>query len=238
MVDETNEKNKLIKEIKDKIKSTSASEHIFNVFTATLASLPIGASIASLLKDYIPDAKFKRIDEFARQVAEDLKRLNDKIDSEYIFKDEFAYMFEQSFRGVAQNYQKEKIEAFRAILLNSAIRQDVIQEEKEFYFSLVNNLSVVHIRILKFLANPEGYIQEQGIEPNSIQGGFRDIFKTLMSELDISIVESAFGDLFQLGLIGTDKSIFHTMTSASGLRLVGDRVGELGRRFIDFCKSP
>ncbi len=238
MTKEIKDKTKLIKDIKGQIQSISAGEHVYNIFKATLTSLPVGASIASLLTDYIPDSKFKRIDKFARQVADDLKRLNDKIDSEYIMKDEFAYMFEQSFRGAAQNYQKEKIEAFRAILLNSAIRQDVIQEEKEFFLSLVNTLSVLHIRILKFLANPEGYIQEQGIEPSSIRGGFTDIFKTLMPELNISIIESAFGDLFQLGLINTDKSVFQTMTSASGLRLVGDRAGELGRIFIDFCQSP
>lgn len=234
-----NKINKLVKEVKEIIKSTPIGEHVFNIFTAALASVPIGASFASLLKDYIPDARFKRIDRFAKQVAEDLKRLSDKIDADYITKDEFAYMFEQSFRGVAQNYQEEKIEAFRAILLNSAIRKDVIQEEKEFFLSLVNNLSVVHIRILKFLANPEDYISEQGINRDSIQGGFRDIFRTLMPELETMIVESAFGDLYQLGFTTTDKTIFHTSTSQSGMQLVGgSRAEELGRRFIEFCISP
>lgn len=239
-MDNEDKKDMLTKEVKEIIKSTPIGEHVFNIFAAALASVPIGASFTSLLKEYIPDARFKRIDRFARQVAEDLKRLSDKIDVDYITKDEFAYMFEQSFRGVAQNYQEEKIEAFRAILLNSAIRKDVIQEEKEFFLSLVNNLSVVHIRILKFLANPEGYISEQGINRDSIQGGFRDIFRTLMPELETMIVKSAFGDLYQLGLIGTDKTIFGTTTSASGLQLVGDgrRVEDLGRRFIEFCISP
>jgi len=235
-----NKKNKLVKEVKDIIKSIPIGEHVFNVLTAILASVPIGASFTSLLKDYIPNARFRRIDKFVRQVAEDLKRLSDRIDVDYITKDEFAYMFEQSFRGVAQNYQEEKIEAFRAILLNSAIRKDVIQDEKEFYLSLVNSLSVVHIRILKFLANPEAYISEQGINRDSIQGGFRDIFRTLMPELETMIVESAFGDLYQLGLIGTDKTIFRTTTSSSGLQLVGYgcRVQDLGKRFIGFCISP
>jgi hypothetical protein len=147
-------------------------------------------------------------------------------------------MFEQAFRGVAENYQKEKLKIFRGILLNSAIRQDVKQEEKEFFLSLANNLSVLHIRILRFLGDPKDYVEEQGIDPSSVQGGFRDIFRRLMPEIDTSIIESAFGDLFQLGLIGTDKTIFHTMTSASGLHLVGDRVNDLGRKFIEFCKTP
>jgi hypothetical protein len=234
----SDEKNKIIKDIKEETRSTSAAEHILNIITATLASVPIGASIASLLKDYIPTAKFKRIENFAHQIADDLKRLSDRVNNDYILKDEFAYMFEQAFRGVAENYQKEKIEAFRGILLNSAIRQDVEQEEKEFFLSLANNLSVLHIKILKFLASPGDYIKEQEIDPNSIQGGFSDIFRKLMPELDVSIIELAFGDLYKQGLINTDMPIFHTMTAAGGLHLVGDRVKELGKKFIEFCKAP
>lgn len=237
MIEENSKKNKLIKEVKEikkNIKLTPATEHVFNVITAVLASIPIGASFASLIKDYMPEAKFKRIDAFTKQIANDLKRLNDKIDSECIAKDEYAYMFEQSFRGVAQNYQEEKIEAFRAILLNSAIRQDVIQEEKEFFLSLVNSLSVVHIRILKFLSNPEDYIQEQRVEPSKFRGIFK---KLIMPELDTSIIELAFNDLFQLGLIKSSKTTFYTMETTSG-RQEGDRINDLGRRFIIFCKSP
>jgi len=233
-----NKKNTLVKVIKEEIKSTSINEHILNIITAGLASVPIGAFFASLIKDYIPNAKLRRIEDFAKCIAEDFKRLEDKLDKNYILKDEFAYMFEQAFRGVAQNYQKEKIESFRGILINSAINQDIRQEEKEFFLSLINRLSILHIRILKFLANPRDYIKEQEISPNSIQGGFTDIFRTLMPELDMSIIESSFNDLYQMGLINTDKSIFHTMTSASGLRLVGDRVNNLGKKFIEFCKVP
>jgi len=233
-----NEKNKLVKGIKEEIKSTSATEHIFHMITAVLASAPIGASFASLIKDYFLNAKLKRIENFAKCIADDLKRLEDKIDKNYIVKDEFAYMFEQAFIGVYQNYQKEKIESFRGILINSVIRQDVRQEEKEYFLSLVNRLSVLHIRILKFLANPRDYIKEQEIDLNSIQGGFSDIFRTLMPEIDMFVIESSFNDLYQMGFINTDKSIFHTMTSASGLRLVGDRVSDLGKKFIEFCKAP
>jgi len=237
MKNDSNKKNKLMKKL-DHIKLSPGTEHVLNIIKAALASFPVGASIASLMTDYIPNSKFRRLEEFIFRIADDLRRLGNRIEQKYIRTDEFAYMFEQSFRGVGENYQQEKIDAFRGILLNSAIRQDIIQDEKEFFLSLVNNLSVLHIRILKFLASPNEYIQEIGIEPNSMQGGFRDMFRILMPELDTSIIESAFGDLFGLGLISTPKTIFHSMTSGSGLRLFGDRVADLGRRFIDFCRVP
>lgn len=234
------EKDKLIKTVTAEIKSSPASENIVNIFKAVLASIPIGASISSLMTDYIPTSKFKRMVDFTEKIADDLKRLQDKIETDYITTDEFSYLFEQSYRGVAQNYHKEKIESFRGILLNSALYQDVVQEEKEFFLNLLDGLSIVHLKILKFMAFPEDYLVENGISQHKISGGFRDIFRTVLPEFgqDISIIELAFENLFQSDLIDTDKSIFQGTTSAQGMQLLGNRVSDLGRRFIKFCKVP
>lgn len=235
MKNEKEKKDKIISKVKGKVLSVPIGEHILYLFKAGLSSLPIGSAISSLLTDYIPGARFKRVENFAKQIAEDLRNFKDQIDENLIKRDEFAYIFEQTFRGVAQSYQKEKIQAFRAILVNSAIRQDVAQDEKEYFLMLANNLSELQIRILKFLAFPSEYIKEQGLDPNSIQGGFSYIFSQLMPGLNLGLIESAFGDLYQLGFINTDKTIFHTTTSARGLRLVGNRCTSLGKRFIEFC---
>ena len=55
--------------------------------------------------------------------------------TDYIQSDEYACLFEQCFRGAAENYQREKIEAFRGILVNSPIRTDIGQEEKEYFLA-------------------------------------------------------------------------------------------------------
>jgi len=46
-------------------------------------------------------------------------------------------MFEKCFRGVAENYRTEKLEAFRGILVNSAIGFNASQEEREYFVNLV-----------------------------------------------------------------------------------------------------
>jgi len=55
---------------------------------------------------------------------------------------------------------------------------------------------------------------------------------------DIEAIKGAFGDLYQIGLINTDRSMFNVMTSGQGLELLGDRLTEAGRRFIAFCTTP
>ncbi len=217
---------------------TGSAEHLVNIIKAGLASAPFCGGIASLMTDYIPNAKFERLEKFANQIAEDLVELQDQVDESKIHTDEFAFIFEECFRGVAENYQKEKIEAFRGILINTAVGSDTAEDEKEYFLNLVNTLSALHIRILKFMASPIEYLGEYNIPQESIYGGFSQFFPIAIPGVSSEVIESAFGDLHQYGFTNTDKSIFHTMTAGQGLDLLGNRVSEFGRNFIKFCITP
>lgn len=227
-----------LRRVEGAVTGTPAAEHILNVLKGVLASVPFAGGLSSLITDYIPSARSLRLEEFARQVAKDLRRLSDRVNEAELQTDEFAFMFERAFRGAAENYQREKLEAFRGILVNAAIRRDVPQEEKEYFLVLVNNLSVLHLRMLRFMVEPKQYLSEVGIEEQRVRGGFTEMFALLLPGLDRHVIESAFGDLYQSGLISTDKSIFHTMTSGQGLQLLANRVLPLGLRFIEFCRVP
>jgi hypothetical protein len=217
---------------------TNIGEHLVNIFKAAAATAPFCGGIASLMSDYIPSARFKRLESFAKQLAEDIKNLEGKLDENYIKTDEFAFIFERCFRGAAENYQKEKLDAFRGILLNSAIRKDASEDEKEYFINLVNSLSALHIRILNFISKPLEYISENNIPRDKIQGGFSNFMPIAIPGVDLEVVKSAFQDLYQNGLINTDKSIFSTMTSSQGLQLLGNRGANLGNKFIEFCTLP
>ena len=88
------------------------SEHVLNVVKAALSAAPFAGAIASLMSDYIPSSRLSRIEGFAHAIAEDLQRLSTKVQEEYLLTDDFAFMFEKCFRGVAENPQREKIEAW------------------------------------------------------------------------------------------------------------------------------
>jgi hypothetical protein len=229
---------RVLQRVERTVTGAPAAEHILNIFKAVLGTVPFAGGISSLITDYIPSSRFQRLEEFAQQVAEDLKRVGDKVNEAELQTDEYAFVFERAFRGAAEHYQREKLEAFRGILVNAAIRRDVPQEEREYFLVLVNNLSVLHLRILRFMAEPRQYLSDVEIPEQRVQGGFSQMFALILPGLDGNVIESAFGELYQLGLISTDKSIFHTMTSGQGLNLLGDRVTPLGRRFIAFCRVP
>jgi len=231
------QKKYLLQELK-KLPKGSVGEHLINIFKAVAATTPFCGGIASLMSDYIPSSRFKRLEEFAKIIAADVGKLGNRLDENLYEPDEFAFMLEQCFRGVAENYQKEKLDFFRGILINSVIDTNLSNYEKEYFLNLVNNFSVLHIRILKFLVTPIEYLTENGISQNQIQGGFKSIFRTAIPDVDIKLVETAFGDLYQSGFVSTKKDIFNTMTSGQGLNLLGDRTTDLAKKFIKFCTVP
>jgi hypothetical protein len=213
-------------------------EHILSILKAGLSATPFAGAIASLMSDYIPSFRVRRLEDFASSVAEDFDRLKSQVHEEYLLTEDFAYIFERCLHGAAENPQHEKIDAFRGILINATIRTDIVEEEKEYFLNLVNSLSVLHIRILKFMAAPERYLDEAGIPINTIHGGFGQFFPKAIPGVQLQVIRSAFGELFRYGLVNTDQSIFGTMTSGQGIDLLKGRVTELGGRFISFCMVP
>jgi hypothetical protein len=224
--------------IESRVSSINTVELIVNIFKAVLSTVPFGGGIASLMTDYIPSSRMKRLEEFANQTAEDLKNHADEVNETYLKTDDFAFMFEKCFRGAAENPQREKLNAFRGILVNSTIRTDVAEEEKEYFLNMTNTLTVLHLRILKFMAQPLAYLEAAGISPNEIRGGFSQFFPVAIPGIELRVIRSAFGDLYRMGLTDTDQAIFSTMTSGQGLNLLGRRVSQLGDRFIQFITSP
>jgi len=233
----TEGKNVLLEKIRQAA-VLGTNEHLLNILRAGLATAPFCGGISSLISDYIPSSKIQRLEQFAKQVAEDFNRLQKQIEVAKIQTDEFAFLFENCFRGVAENYQREKLEAFRGILINSAIDLKLSNNEKEYFLNLINTLSVLHVRILKFMAKPVEYLNENNIPIEGIRGGFSQIFPVAIPDADLDVIKSAYGELFDYDLINTDKDFFHTIASSHGLDLLGNRVTQLGSKFIKFCSVP
>lgn len=224
---------KLGKKIKDKI-----GENTFNIIKAIFSEIPGGSAFTSLINDYIPSKKHERLIKFTKQLAEDLKNLKGEVKEGYVSTEEFAYLFEQTYRAVAENYQKEKLDMFRGLLINS-IKKDmpyITPEEKEFFLNLLKRLEVLHIKLLKFFYNPQKYIIDIGSNPSLVKEfSFGDTINFYMQEVSIDSIKLAHEELYRYGLLNTDKSIYNTMTAGRGLQIVQGRISDFGKRFVEFC---
>jgi hypothetical protein len=216
------------------LRNSGTAEHIINIFKAAASLNPASGAIASLISDYIPNQRQLKLEDFTKSVADDLNRFKDEVNEDYIKTDEFAFIFEKCFKGAMENYQTEKIAAFKAVLINSLRKNQLTQNEKEFFLSLIDRLSLVHIRVLWFMAQPHEYLDSRGIPRTNVEGSFSQFFPRVMPDVSLDLIKLAFQDLNSYGFINTDKSIFGTMTASGGYDLLGHRVTKTGDAFIDF----
>ena len=219
------------------LEKTPGADHIVNVVKAAISGIPIiGGPISSLVNDYIPNNKLKRLLDFTKQLSENIERFKDEIDEEFVKTDEFAYLFEQTYKLVLENYQKEKLDSLLALLVNSLRGRDLKADTTEYYLNKIETLSPLHLSLLRFLSFPVDCFAELGIKPEDIKD--HDFSRTLQAyfrDVPLDVLKGVFGDLYQMGFTNTDRSIFGTLTAGSGMDIISGRVSSLGKDFMKFC---
>jgi hypothetical protein len=226
-----------LENLKEKI---PVGEHINNVFRAALSAVPtVGGVFSSLMTDYIPNRRATRIIEFAEAVASDIVKISDRLNADYVKTDEFAYLFEQCFKGVSEDYQQEKIDAYRAILLNSMLHPEMPQERNQLYLKIVNDLLPIHIHLLRAFYDPNGYARAVGIQTQSysMTTSLSQLLRDLFPGLTADEIRSAVHDLDTLGLTNNISNSLTTMMSGGGIEKLAGRMTSYGRAFMCFITA-
>ena len=225
---------------KNQVKALSKQnpiDHIVNSIKALVNIWPYGGGIiSSLISDYIPKSREKKTIEFLSKVAEGLEALKDQIDKDYIKSSEFEYLFQKAWRAAIEQYQEEKIEGFRAILLNSAIGKQATVEEKELFISILNDLTGYHFQMLKLLQDPVNWSAQHGspVKPASITISLIQIFKQCFPDWDEERIAIILDDLHTRKLIKISSDRIHTMLTGGGIEKLNSSLSSFGRRFIEY----
>lgn len=130
-------------------------DHLRNLLIALTGAVPyIGGPISVLLDKYIPERRQKRLYVFFDDLFSDLKQIEEeKANQKYLKSEEFGYLLEEITERIAKTYQKEKIEAYKNILLNSITDKETSQDVKEIYLHLVDELTDYDLDVLKHIHN-------------------------------------------------------------------------------------
>ncbi|MCM1285672.1 MAG: hypothetical protein NC213_03435 [Acetobacter sp.] len=130
-------------------------DHLRNLLIALTGAVPyIGGPISVLLDKYIPERHQKRLSDFFDSLFSDLKQIEEeKVNQNYLKSEEFGYLLEETIERIVKTYQKEKIEAYKNILLNSITDKETNQDVKEIYLHLVDELTDYDLDVLKHIHN-------------------------------------------------------------------------------------
>jgi hypothetical protein len=224
------------KQIKALSKQTPI-DHIVNSIKALVNAWPVGGGIvSSLISDYIPKSRERKTIEFLSNVAEGLETLKDQIDKDYIKSAEFEYLFQKAWRAAIEQYQEEKIEGFRAILLNSAIGKEATVEEKELFINILTDLTGYHFQMIKVLQDPSEWNVQHGmcVKSASVITSFNQIFKQCFPDWDDERIAIIVDDLNTRKLISLSSERLMTGLSGGGIEKLNSTLTNFGRRFVDY----
>lgn len=224
------------KQIKALSKQTPI-DHIVNSIKALVNAWPVGGGIvSSLISDYIPKSREKKTIEFLSDVAEGLETLKDQIDRDYIKSAEFEYLFQKAWRVAIEQYQEEKIEGFRAILLNSAIGKQATAEERELFINILNDLTGYHFQVLKLLQDPNSWNVQHGmcVRTASLITSFNQIFRQCFPDWNDERIAIIIDDLNNKKLISLSSERLMTGLSGGGIEKLENTLTSFCRRFVEY----
>jgi hypothetical protein len=219
---------------KDIEKSLGTVERLISIFKAASSFDPVAGAIVSLIADYIPNQRQVRLEKFAKEVAENFNKFKDEVNDDFIKTNEFAFIFERCFKGVVENYQTEKIQAFKAVLINTLRDNKLPQDQKELFLSLVDRLTILHIKLLAFLTDPYDYVDSRSIPRHHVQGSFKEFLPRVFPGTTVDHLRVIIHDLFGYGFTRDDQGIIDLMTMSRGFELISGRVTPSGREFLGF----
>lgn len=206
-----------------------------------MAAVPvIGSPINSLISDYQTGRKLVRLNELFEQLRDAFEANASLVESEYLTKDDFLDIFEETAKLVVSERSSLKRQAYKSILISSISQNDVDYDRTEEYLRLLGQLREPHLFFLMILKSPKDYDQKNGNlvgTGGGISISFSQIFKRLLPDWEEEDILTVLADLEDERLISSLYSNYKAMMTDKGINHLTGRLTSRGERFIKYCSD-
>jgi len=142
----------------------------------------------------------------------------------------------QATQAALQTHQREKLEALRNTVLNTALGKGGDNNRRGIFLSLVDRFTAAHLRILSKLDNPSNYEAWRNAPPRELneRRGPVEWVKAFVPGLDTEdpgLVKILIDDLQRAGLVGMKGDDPYIPRD-------WDWMTVLGRKFLRFISNP
>jgi len=194
------------------------------VIQAGMQAIPyIGGTLASLYFGKKQELRFKRLETFYKEVAEEISDLEDKLaPSETYDKEALTAIIEELNEKIEREQVQEKREYFKSYLKNTLINpiKQGNYDERRFFLDTLGSMSLLECELLgSFNKNTEptgvSQIQKSGVDQYAIVGAVGRVktYGFLISGQPRIIIGG-----------GQDNSLLETV-----------KISDFGKRFFEFC---
>lgn len=197
---------------------------------------PLQVAFEALFASPIEKRKEEWLQKLADVVVELGERVGELTPERLAQDDVFVTVVMQSSQIALRNHQVEKLEALRNAVLNSVL--STIEEDEKFVFlRLIDQLTPVHLRTLKFLDDPGAWMQRHGMQnPGWSMGGVSTVLEHCFPQLRgrRDVYDQIVSDLQMDGLVGPGSFLHMTMTAEG---MFGSRTSTRGKAFLAFITA-
>lgn len=200
----------------------------------------VGGTAAELFGIVIAPPLAKRRDKWLEGLAADLRDLEAKVAGFSIAalssNEEFVTAVMHATTAAMKNHQKEKLDALRNAVVNSALQRSADAHLHLLFLGWVDSLTPLHLRVLKLLSEPKPWGDWNAPpQPPGTTGGPENVIQAAFAELRgrrdlcLKIVK----DLANDGLLATPKT-----KPTSGRSVLVPEITAIGERFLAFIAPP
>lgn len=228
--------------------SATKGDAAYTFVKAVISAVPFGGSAVEILSAIVASPLSRRRDEWVQSIAERLELLQEEVDGfkiENLSKNEsFITTLIRATLVAIRNHQKGKLDAMRNAVLNVALGISVDEDIQLMYLNFVDELTPWHLRLLRFLDDPKGWIaKNQIVLPSWSSWQVGMVIETVFPALESrrEFYDQLGRDLHSRGL--TDIANFHVAIKSSGLlgqnaNNFGRSTTDMGQGFISFITQP
>lgn len=180
-------------------------DHILAIVKAGVSAVPVfGGSIASLIGDYIPTATQKSVEESINFLKTQLEQLGDRVDAEYIDKDEFSELFKSCYLIMIKTHQDKKLQGAAKLIANILLKKGdpdkLSYTELDHFVQCLDSLSIGAIEVLGHVVTVANNIERKKVGKENVRISFSNINKRL-PDIEADLLMGLLGELNSFNLV-------------------------------------
>lgn len=190
----------------------SSGDIIHSVTKIGLSVIPIfGGPAAEIFSAVIAPPLAKRRDKWMCSIVKEFEKLQQKFDGfsiDSLFQDEaFLTVLLNATQIAIRNHEEEKLTMLKNAVMNTALSSDTDDDKKIFFINMSDGFTAHHIRILKFIHDPNSWLKENNYKENIEEMGSIENLRLsangepLYGDSDPSLVEEGFKPYLDINIM-------------------------------------
>lgn len=224
----------------DKPLDATNAEKAGEAAAIAISAVPVaGGVLSGIANTIISKRQNRRLNQFLLDLAENLRHLEERVNTGFVQTEEFQDLAEDLFSKAAETRQQEKLDAFRAIFVNTVLSERPNYNEAAEIANLVDGWQPRHVVLMGILADPLAADEQMGGavgRGGGLSTSISSILQKLLPEWGDDQIDRTWKDLNDAQIHRTSGT--KTMMTDQGIHQLENRLSDFGTKVANYLTLP